>query len=87
MSNGIAERQLVGVAPNGARAMLRDSGLPPRFWAEAMATFMYLRNRVPTSVNHSRTPFELFYNMKPDVSHIRMRSAGHIAFDVAEKDG
>src|ERR1700755_429651 len=47
-SNGIAER-FVGVATSGTRAMLRDSGLPPRFRAEAMSTFMYLRNRTPTS--------------------------------------
>jgi len=69
-SNGIAER-LVGVATNGTRAMLRDSGLPPRFWAEAMSTFMYLRNRTPTATNEGRTPYERFYKMKPDVEHIR----------------
>jgi transposase InsO family protein len=69
-SNGIAER-LVGVATHGTRAMLRDSGLPPRFWAEAMTTFMYLRNRTPTKPNDGKTPFELFYGMKPDVGHIR----------------
>lgn len=69
-SNGVAER-LVGVATNGTRAMLRDSALPPRFWAEAMSTFMYLRNRTPTSANDGVTPYERFYGMKPDVSHIR----------------
>ena len=70
-SNGVAER-LVGVATSATRAMLRDSGLPFRFWAEAMATFMYLRNRTPTSANEdNKTPYELFYNMVPDVSHIR----------------
>ena len=69
-SNGIAER-LVGVATNGTRAMLRDSDLPPRFWAEAMTTFMYLRNRTPTKANDGATPYERFYGAKPDVSHIR----------------
>ena len=37
-SNGVAKR-LVGVTTNGTRAMLRDSNLPPRFWAKAMTTF------------------------------------------------
>jgi len=69
-SNGVAER-LVGVATNGTRAMLRDSSLPPRFWAEAMTTFMYLRNRTPTRANEGVTPYERFYGMKPDVGHIR----------------
>jgi len=31
-SNGVAER-LVAVTTSGTCAMLRDSGLPPRFWA------------------------------------------------------
>lgn len=69
-SNGIAER-LVGVATSGTRAMLQDPGLPPRFWAEVMTTFMYLRNRTPTTANDGRTPYEFFYNMIPDVGHIR----------------
>ena len=69
-SNGIAER-LVGVATYGTRAMLRDSSLPPRFWAEAMTTFMYLRNRTPTTANEGKTPYELFYKIKPDISPIR----------------
>jgi len=51
--------------------MLRDSSLPPRFWAEAMGTFMYLRNQTPTATNEGRTPYELFYKMKLDVEHIR----------------
>jgi hypothetical protein len=66
-SNGVAER-LVGVATNGTHAMLRDANLPPRFWAEAMTTFMYLRNR---KTNNGTTPDERFYDTKPDVGHIR----------------
>jgi hypothetical protein len=69
-SNGVAER-LVGVATNNTRAMLRDSALPPRFWAEAMSTFMYLQNRTPTKANDGVTPYECFYGVKPDVSHTR----------------
>ena len=32
---------------------------------------MYLRNRTPTSANKGRMPYQLFYDMIPDVSHIR----------------
>src|SRR5258708_40334184 len=63
-SNGIAE-QLVGVATDGTCTMLRDSSLPPCFWAEVMNTFMYLRNQTPTVANDGKTPYELFYGMKP----------------------
>jgi len=57
-----------GVATKDTRAMLRGSGLPPRFWAEVMGTFMYLWNHTPTATN---VPYELFYRIKPDVEHIR----------------
>jgi len=60
LSNGVAER-LIGVATD---AMLRDSNFPPRFWAEAMTTFMYLRNRTPTRANEGITPYERFYGMR-----------------------
>ena len=32
---------------------------------------MYPQNQTPTSMNEGRTPYELFYKMKPDVEHIR----------------
>jgi len=35
-----------------------------------MGTFMYLQNQTPTVTNEGRTPYELFYKMKPDVEHI-----------------
>jgi len=57
-----------GVATKDTWAMLRSSGLPPRFWAEVMGTFMYLGNRTPTVTN---VPYELFYRIKLDVEHIR----------------
>jgi len=56
-----------GVATKDTQAMLRGSGLPPQFWAEAMGTFMYLQNRTPMVTN---VPYELFYRIKPDVEHI-----------------
>ena len=59
VSRGPIER-LVGVATNGTCAMLRDSNLLPHFWAEAMTTLMYLRNRTPTRANGGITPYERF---------------------------
>ena len=57
----------VGVATNGTRAMLHDSNLPPRFWAEVRSIFMYLCNRTPMRANEGITPDEHFYGMKPDM--------------------
>ena len=45
--NGVAER-LNRTLVEGVRAMLADSKLTHRFWAEALSTMAYLRNRSPT---------------------------------------
>ena len=43
-SNGVT-KGLVGMATHGTHAMLRNSNLPPCFWAVVMTTFRHLRNR------------------------------------------
>ena len=45
--NDVAER-LNRTLVEGVRAMLADSKLTHRFWAEALSTMAYLRNRSPT---------------------------------------
>lgn len=55
-----------------ARCMLFDAGLDKRFWAEAVNTAVYLRNRSPASGLQNTTPSELWTGRKPDLSHIRI---------------
>ena len=56
-----------------ARAMLCHASLPTRYWAEAVGTATYLRNRVVTSaIKEGKTPYEKWYERKPDVSHLRV---------------
>jgi len=71
-SNRVPER-LVGEATNGTRATLRESNLPPCFWAEAVTMFMSLRNRAPTKTSKGTTQYKRFYGTKPDIEHIRIR--------------
>jgi len=52
--------------------MLNEKNLPNYFWAEAVATAVYIMNRTPTAVVHSMTPEEKFTGKKPDVSHLRV---------------
>ena len=72
-SNATAERfnRILG---ERTRAMLRDKQLPLFFWPEAMKTITYLTNRTTTvSVgNHLKTPHELLFGIKPDISHLRV---------------
>ena len=55
-----------------ARAMLCHAGLPNHYWAEAVGTAAYLKNRALTfAIKECRTPFEKWYERKPEVSHLR----------------
>ena len=54
------------------RAMLCESGLPKKFWAEALYTAVYLRNRSPTKALSERTPFEVWHEEKPQVDHLKV---------------
>jgi hypothetical protein len=54
-----------------ARAMLIELGLPDEMWAETVVTANYIRHRTPVSA-HGKTPWEVFFEKKPDVSHMRV---------------
>ena len=55
--------------------MLHDSGLPKPLWAEAFNAAMYVRNRLPTSALKGSTPYEMVYDVKPDLANLRAFSA------------
>jgi len=50
---------------------LHSSGLPTKFWAEAAACSSHISTVTPRK-NKNKTPFELFFNMKPNVSYVRV---------------
>ena len=54
-----------------ARAMMCHAGLSKIFWAEAVNTAAYIRNRV-TTTSTGQTPYERWYGKCPDVSHMRV---------------
>ena len=55
-----------------ARTMLIASGLPRKFWAEAVNTACYIVNRVLIRPITSKTPYELFKGIKPNISYFRV---------------
>ena len=55
-----------------ARSMLSISRLPPKFWAEALSTSIYLHNRSPTKAVSGMTPQEAWTGEKPSVDHLRV---------------
>ena len=69
--NGCAERYNRTVCES-ARAMIFDANLPKSFWAEAVYTSVYVRNRLPTAALKNATPHQLWFGTKPDISHLRV---------------
>lgn len=69
--NGLSERMNRTIVEK-ARCLLFEAVLDKKFWAEATNTAVYLQNRTISSGLNDKTPYELWTNMKPDVSHLRI---------------
>ena len=85
--NGVAER-MNRTLVEAVRSMLSDAQLPKKFWAEALSTAVYLRNRSPTAAVQGKMPFEAWTKQKPDVGHLKAFGClcyAHIAKDERQK--
>ena len=70
--NGVAER-MDRTLMDCVRSMLRTSSLDKKFWAEALATAIYIRNRVVSRcLPHNITPHHRWIGEAPNVSHLRV---------------
>lgn len=69
--NGTAERKNRTLLDT-ARCMLMDAELPNHFWAEAVNTANYVRNRMPARSLDGKTPFEAWTGNVPDISNLRI---------------
>ena len=69
--DGIAERNNRTIM-EAARAMLHDQDIPMHLWAEATRTMVYVQNHTPHRVLENKTPEEVFFGKKPEVSHLRI---------------
>jgi hypothetical protein len=69
--NGISERKNRTLL-DMARCLLIESGLSSSFWAEAVNTANYLRNRCPSKSLNGKTPYEMWTGKKPNLKHLRI---------------
>ena len=81
--NGVAERMNRTLVET-TRSVLGYSKLSHKFWAEALSTAVYLRNRSPTKAIEAMTPFEAWVGEKPNVGHLR--TFGCVAYARVAKD-
>lgn len=79
--NGVAERANRTIVEK-ARCMLQDARLDHSFWAEAVNTAIYLKNRSPTRALLGTTPEERWTDKKVNLSHLRI--FGCLAYALTE---
>lgn len=70
-SNGVAERMNRTLVEKG-RSLLTDAKLPKNLWGEALLTATYLTNRSITNAVENKTPYEMWYKSKPNVSKLKV---------------
>lgn len=58
--------------------MRSAANVPANQWDEFVKTAAYLSERLPTRAQKDKTPYEAWYNRKPDLSHLR--EIGCLAF-------
>ena len=84
--NGVAERKNRTLAEM-ARCMMIQSKLPPSFWAEAISTANYLRNRCTSESIDGETPFKLWTGKRPTVTHLRPFGTKALVLDKSQQRG
>ncbi|GJY93489.1 retrovirus-related pol polyprotein from transposon TNT 1-94 [Tanacetum coccineum] len=67
--NGVVERRNRTLV-EAAQTMLIYAKAPLFLWAEVVATTCYTQNRSIIRRSHGKTPYELLYDRKPDLSYL-----------------
>lgn len=69
--NGVAERYNRS-AMDIARCLMREAKIHRRYWPEAIKTAAYLKNRTIANTVENKTPYEIFFRIKPNVEHLKI---------------
>ncbi|MCQ7222071.1 DDE-type integrase/transposase/recombinase, partial [Salmonella enterica] len=69
--NGIVERKN-RTLQEATRTMLNEYQVPKYLWAEAVNTACYVQNRITINKIHNKTPFELFYQIIPNIKYFKV---------------
>ena len=69
--NRLAERKSRHIG-EVSHAMLNEKDLLDFYWAEAVATVVYIMNRTPTVAIHGMTSQERYTGRKPDISYLKI---------------
>lgn len=65
--------------------MLIHAGLPSSLWPEVIAAACYITNRLPTKALDSKTPYEAWYEKRPDLGNLRFYGCNAYVVDYHAK--
>ena len=77
------ERNISSTVTMG-RSMLYHARFNKSFWAEAAMAAIYIKNRLPSPKSETMTPYEMVYDIKPSVKHLRV--FGCLAYVLTPKE-
>ncbi|DAZ99706.1 TPA: hypothetical protein N0F65_000884 [Lagenidium giganteum] len=83
--NGLANR-MNRTLMDMARSMLYYQQVEKTWWGEAVQTAVYLTNRLPNTARRESTPYQLFYDVRPRLDHVRVFGArGFVYVDKSKR--
>ena len=68
-----------------ARCMFIQVDLQPSFWAVAIVTAKYIRNRCPTVSLAGKTPYELWHKRISNLKHFKIFGVKAFVLDKSQK--
>ena len=69
--NGIAERRNRSIM-DCARTLMIEKNIAIKYWKEAISTVVHTLNWVQLKKDSFKTPYELWYGYKPNVSYLKV---------------
>ena len=69
--NGVAERYNRSIM-DMTRCLLKEAKVNRRFWPEVIQAAPYLKNRTLANTLEKKTPYEIFFNEKPNVKYLKI---------------
>eukprot|EP00268_Persea_americana_P055142 TRINITY_DN6387_c0_g1_i1.p1 TRINITY_DN6387_c0_g1~~TRINITY_DN6387_c0_g1_i1.p1 ORF type:complete len:240 (-),score=23.48 TRINITY_DN6387_c0_g1_i1:1835-2554(-) len=69
--NSVGERKHSHIIET-TRSVIYSSHVPPCFWGKSVLTAVYVTNRTPSSVLSGMSPYEKLFQIKPDLSHLKV---------------
>lgn len=70
--NGSAERDNRTIVEMARALMHAHDEIPKGLWAEVVQASVYILNRTGPTPNDGKSPYELWYNKKPKINHLRI---------------